>query len=62
MILAGSRVGDIVLDPFSGSGTTGAVAKTHGRRYVGLELNPAYIELALTRIGKAQIKPLELTL
>ena len=53
-ILAGSRTGDTVLDPFNGSGTTGAVAVQHGRNYVGIELNPAYIELAKDRIGKAR--------
>jgi hypothetical protein len=53
-ILAGSKVGDTVLDPFSGSGTTGVVAVKHGRNYVGLELNPSYIDLAYDRIGKAQ--------
>lgn len=41
-ILAGSRVGDIVLDPFMGSGTTAQVAQQHGRQYLGCELNPAY--------------------
>jgi DNA modification methylase len=50
-ILAGSRVGDTVLDPFNGSGTTGAVAIRHQRNYVGIELNEAYIELARKRIG-----------
>lgn len=49
-ILAGSRPGDIVLDPFSGSGTTGLVAHELGRRYVGVELNPAYIELTRERL------------
>lgn len=53
-ILAGSKIGDTVLDPFNGSGTTGAVAVQHGRNYVGIELNPAYIELAKDRIGKAR--------
>jgi site-specific DNA-methyltransferase (cytosine-N4-specific) len=42
-ILAGSRPGDIVFDPFSGSGTTGRVALRYGRRYVGLELKMQYI-------------------
>ncbi len=39
-VLAGSRVGGIVLDPFFGSGTTGAVAKRLRRKYIGIELNP----------------------
>jgi hypothetical protein len=42
---------DTVLDPFNGSGTTGAVAIRHQRNYVGIELNAAYIELARKRIG-----------
>lgn len=44
-VLAGSRIGDVVLDPFHGSGTTGRVAVRHNRRYVGIELNAAYIDL-----------------
>jgi DNA modification methylase len=52
-IKAGSKVGDVVLDPFTGSGTTGAVALRLGREFVGVELNPAYAELARTRIGGA---------
>jgi DNA modification methylase len=52
-ILAGSRPGDIVLDPFMGSGTTAAVAVQHGRQYIGCELNPAYEPLQIERIGKA---------
>jgi hypothetical protein len=51
-ILAGSAIGDTVLDPFSGSGTTGAVAVRHGRNYIGIELNPKYAEMARRRIGK----------
>ena len=43
-----------VLDPFIGSGTTVAVAQTLGRDGIGVELNPAYVELAHKRIGKAQ--------
>jgi DNA modification methylase len=50
-ILAGSKPGDLVLDPFTGSGTTGAVAIRHQRQFVGVELNPAYVELARKRIG-----------
>jgi DNA modification methylase len=50
-ILAGSRPGDVVLDPFGGSGTTGAVAVGHGRRAVLCELNPEYAALAVERVG-----------
>lgn len=53
-ILAGSRPCDTVLDPFNGSGTTGAVALKHGRKYIGLELNPDYIALAHKRIQQSQ--------
>jgi DNA modification methylase len=49
-ILAGSREGDTVLDPFNGAGTTGLVALRHNRSYVGIELNPEYAELARNRI------------
>jgi site-specific DNA-methyltransferase (cytosine-N4-specific) len=42
-ILAGSRPGDLVFDPFVGSGTTGVVAGHLGRRWVGLDLNPEYV-------------------
>jgi DNA modification methylase len=46
-ILAGSRADDVVLDPFSGSGTTGMVATQEGRRYVGIDLNADYLDLSL---------------
>lgn len=49
-ILAGSREGDTVLDPFCGSGTTGMVALRHGRRFIGIELNAEYCDLAKRRI------------
>ena len=52
-ILGGSREGGIVLDPFNGSGTTGEVAIQNGRRYIGIELNAAYLELARARIDAA---------
>lgn len=50
-ILAGCPVGGVVLDPFFGAGTTGLVAQKHGRNYIGIELNPSYIEIAETRLG-----------
>jgi len=52
-ILAGSKEGDIVLDPFSGSGTTGEVAMKYNRNYIGCELNPEYAELSRKRLCEA---------
>ena len=49
MILAGSRIGDTVLDPFLGSGTTARVAQRLGRNWIGCELNPAYVDLQADR-------------
>ena len=49
-ILAGSRLGDIVLDPFNGSGTTGLVALRHGRKYIGIDLNEEYLNLTNRRL------------
>jgi hypothetical protein len=42
-----------VLDPFIGAGTTGLVARRHGRRYIGIELNPESVEIAERRIAAA---------
>jgi DNA modification methylase len=50
-ILAGAPAGGIVLEPFAGSGTTLSVAKRLGRKAIGIELNPAYVELAKRRIS-----------
>ena len=57
-ILAGCPEGGVVLDPFMGSGTTGIVANKLGRHYIGIELNPEYVEMAQRRIGleKSQLK------
>lgn len=52
-ILAGSRKGDTVLDPFAGSGTTGLVAYEHGREFIGIELSPDYCRMAEKRIARA---------
>jgi DNA modification methylase len=49
-ILAGSSFGDYVLDPFAGAGTTGVACKKHGRKFIGVELNPAYAEIARKRV------------
>jgi modification methylase len=55
-IMAASHPGDVILDPFFGSGTTGAVAKRLGRRFIGIERDPAYVALARQRI--AAVTPL----
>lgn len=49
-VLAGSRDGGIILDPFIGSGTTAVVAKKHNRGFIGIELNPDYAEMARRRL------------
>ena len=54
-ILAGSRTGDLVLDPFFGSGTVGLVALETGRRCIGLELNADYVAMARRRIRAVQM-------
>lgn len=55
-ILAGCKPGGTVLDPFSGSGTTGLAAAKHGRRYIGIDLNPDYLELSLrTRLAQGAL-------
>ena len=51
-ILAGSRSGDIVLDPFFGSGTTGEVSQRLGRKWIGCELNPDYLKLQEKRTAQ----------
>lgn len=53
-ILAGCPTGGVVLDPFFGSGTVGAVCKRLGRQYIGIELNPEYCALAQARIDKVK--------
>ncbi|MBL8587580.1 MAG: site-specific DNA-methyltransferase [Methylobacteriaceae bacterium] len=56
ILLAASKPGDLVLDPFFGSGTTGAVAKRYGRRFVGVEREETYAKAARARI--AAVEPL----
>lgn len=51
-ILAGSRVGDTVLDPFNGAGTTGVVALSHQRDYAGIDRSAEYIEISRRRLEK----------
>jgi DNA modification methylase len=55
VILSSTRQGDIVLDPFFGTGTTGAVAKKLKRAFIGIEKEIVYIELAKTRIENAMM-------
>jgi len=49
-VIAGCPPGGKVLDPFNGSGTTGVVAGDHGRDYVGIEINPEYVEMSKVRL------------
>ena len=58
-ILAASRPGDLVLDPFCGTGTTGAVAKRLGRRFVGIERDGSYAKAAMARIAEVTALPEE---
>lgn len=51
-ILSWSNPGDVVLDPFAGSGTTLKMAKEHGRRWIGIEVNPAYVEICKKRVAQ----------
>ncbi len=53
IILASSNPGDIVLDPFAGSFTTGAVAVSSGRKFIGIEINSEYIKMGLRRLDVA---------
>ena len=57
VLLASSKPGDVVLDPFFGSGTTGAVARRLGRHFVGVEREQSYIDAATARI--AAVEPLQ---
>jgi modification methylase len=54
LLLAASNAGDLVLDPFFGSGTTGAAAKRLGRRFIGIERDTCYVEAAQARIAAVE--------
>lgn len=54
VILASTNPGDVILDPFFGSGTTGAVAKRLGRHFIGIERDPKYIRVARKRIAAVE--------
>jgi len=56
-VLAGSKPGDLVLDPFLGSGTTAEVALKLGRRAIGIELNPEYVKLCHKRLDPILAQP-----
>jgi len=55
-ILAGCPVGGTVIDPFFGSGTTGQVALEENRGYIGIDLNPVYIEISKRRTAEVQVR------
>jgi len=59
VILASSNVGDVILDPFFGSGTTGAVAKKLGRHWIGIERDKTYVNVAQKRIDEVMKTPAE---
>ena len=48
-VLAGAPEGGLVLVPFAGAGTVGVVCRKHRRRFIGIELNPAYVDVAVQR-------------
>lgn len=55
VVLASTNPGDLILDPFSGSGTTGLAAVRNQRRYIGIEKDPKFIELAELRLKEAWV-------
>ena len=59
VLLASTQPGDVVLDPFFGTGTTGAVAKRLGRNWIGIELEHRYVELARARIEAIEPEPID---
>lgn len=59
VLLASTSPGDIVLDPFMGTGTTAAVARHLSRHYIGIERHPAYVEAALGRVRRVRPAPHE---
>ena len=57
IVAASTRPGDLVVDPFNGSGTTGVVAVARGRRYAGIDLDEGYLDLTARRIGAIALRP-----
>lgn len=51
LVMASSKEGDLVVDPFCGSGTTGVVCRELKRQFIGIELNPEYVEMAKQRLA-----------
>jgi len=59
VLIACTLPGDVVLDPFAGTGTTAVVAKRLGRHFIGIERHPAYVEAALARLKRTRRLPAE---
>ncbi len=57
LILSSSRPGDVVFDPFLGSGTTAVVAEKNNRKWLGIEINPHYVEIAEKRLAELRACP-----
>jgi modification methylase len=55
VLVSSTHPGDVVLDPFSGTGTTAVVAKRLGRHFIGIERHPAYVEAALGRLARTEV-------
>lgn len=55
VLLSSTGPGEVVLDPFSGTGTTAVVAKRLGRHYIGIERHPAYVEASMARLIRTRI-------
>lgn len=55
-VLAGSRKGDVVLDPFNGAGTSGLVALAAGRSYIGIDVSAEYLAMTRRRLGQVQME------
>lgn len=54
IVLASTSMGDIIIDPFAGSSTTGIAAKKHGRKFIGIDLEKEYLDLSVKRFMKSQ--------
>jgi len=62
IILASTNPGDVILDPFFGTGTTGAAAKKLGRNWIGIERETDYVEIAQSRLDAIKIVPMDVTI